>query len=562
MKFLPTQFFYFMRSRVTQRNLGVLARFVAVLVGMVTTYSVAFHWLMEYEGRHFSWVTGFYWTLTVMSTLGFGDITFVSDAGRLFSILVLLSGMIFLLVLLPFTFIEFFYEPWMRAQEASRAPRELPAETRGHVLITSWDAVTSALVQRLKRFGHEYVVLLADLAEALRLNDEGVRVAHGDLDDPATYERMRAQSAALVVTTQTDPVNTNVAFTVRGVSPHVPIVATARDPASVDILQLAGCNRVLQLGEAMGQSLARRTFGGDALSHVIGEFGKLLVAEATARRTPMVGKTLREHGVREKLGITVAGVWERGRFEAAHGDTRITESTILLLAGSREQLDRYDEAFCIYNVSAAPVVIIGGGRVGRATGLALSEREVDYRIVEQLPERIGDARRYVQGNAAELAVLERAQIGEAPSVVITPHDDDMNVYLTIYCRRLRPDIQIVCRATHERTVATLHRAGADVVMSYASMGANVMMNLLRRREILLVAEGLELFRTPVPARLAGRTLAESGIREQIGCNVVALERGGEMDVSPDPEQPLPADAELILIGSVEAEDRFLALGAQ
>nr|MBF0222247.1 hypothetical protein [Desulfobulbaceae bacterium] len=36
---------------------------------------------MMYEGREFSWITGFYWTLTVMSTLGFGDITFQTDLG-------------------------------------------------------------------------------------------------------------------------------------------------------------------------------------------------------------------------------------------------------------------------------------------------------------------------------------------------------------------------------------------------------------------------------------------------------------------------------------------------
>ena len=49
----------------------------------------------------------------------------------------------------------------------------------------------------------------------------------------------------------------------------------------------------------------------------------------------------------------------------------------------------------------------------------------------------------VEGNAAELAVLQKAGIERAPAVIITTHDDDMNVYLTIYCRRLRPDIQIV-----------------------------------------------------------------------------------------------------------------------
>ncbi len=49
-----------------------------------------------------------------MSTLGFGDITFHSDLGRLFSIVVLFSGIVFLLVMLPFTFIQFFTPPGWR----------------------------------------------------------------------------------------------------------------------------------------------------------------------------------------------------------------------------------------------------------------------------------------------------------------------------------------------------------------------------------------------------------------------------------------------------------------
>ncbi|UCF41708.1 MAG: potassium channel protein, partial [Gemmatimonadota bacterium] len=80
------------RSRRGRRNLRVLARFIFVLAAMITVYSVGFHLLMQREGQEHTWITGFYWTLTVMSTLGFGDITFHTDTGRLFSILVLLSG--------------------------------------------------------------------------------------------------------------------------------------------------------------------------------------------------------------------------------------------------------------------------------------------------------------------------------------------------------------------------------------------------------------------------------------------------------------------------------------
>jgi Trk K+ transport system NAD-binding subunit len=220
---------------------------------------------------------------------------------------------------------------------------------------------------------------------------------------------------------------------------------------------------------------------------------------------------------------------------------------------------RYDELFCIYNVSNTPVVILGGGRVGRATARALARRDVDYRVVEALPDRIRDPDTYILGSAANLSVLEKAGIREAPTVIITPHDDDLNVYLTIYCRQLRSDIQILSRATHERNVATLHRAGADSVLSYASMGASAAMNLLQRNKILMVAEGLDLFEVRVPEKLADKTIAETSIRENTGCSVVAIRTEGGIKVVPDPLAILPPDAEIVLIGTAEAESRFLEL---
>lgn len=558
-KAFPAQIATLIRSRRGVRNLRVLGRFFIALGAMILFFSVGFHLLMLREGQEHTWITGFYWTLTVMSTLGFGDITFHTDLGRMFSIVVLLSGMLFLLGLLPFTFIEFFYEPWMNAQAALRAPRELPVETRGHVLLTNYDAVTSALIRRLEQHGYTYALLTPDLDDALRLHDLGVNTVVGDLDDPESWKRLRVEKAALVACTTSDITNTSVTFTVRGLANDLPIIATATDDASTKILKLAGSNFVLRLEEMIGQSFARRTVGGDAISHAIGKFDDLVISEAAAYRTPIVGKTLIENRLREKVGVNVVGVWERGRFEPARAETMIHDNTVLVLAGSREHMFRYDELFCIYNVSNAPVVILGGGRVGRATARALARRDVDYRIVEALPDRIRDPDKYVLGSAADLSVLEEAGIREAPAVIITPHDDDLNVYLTIYCRQLRSDIQILSRATQERNVATLHRAGADSVLSYASMGAGAAMNLLQRNKILMVAEGLDLFEVRVPEQLADKTIAETSIREKTGCSVVAIRTEDGIKAVPDPLATLPPDAEIVLIGTAEAENRFLEL---
>ncbi|HEY0035644.1 MAG TPA: potassium channel family protein, partial [Longimicrobium sp.] len=100
MKFVPAQMAAYLQVRSARRNLRVLRNYVIVLLLMITAYSVIFHFLMAAEGQSFTWLTGFYWTLTVMSTLGFGDITFRSDAGRAFSMLVMVSGVVFLLIVL------------------------------------------------------------------------------------------------------------------------------------------------------------------------------------------------------------------------------------------------------------------------------------------------------------------------------------------------------------------------------------------------------------------------------------------------------------------------------
>ncbi|WP_437188128.1 potassium channel family protein [Planctomicrobium sp. SH668] len=546
----------FLSHPLRRRNILILFRLTLAFLGLVALFSVLFHTLMIYEGRNFSWLTGVYWVLTVMSTLGFGDITFHSDLGRFYTIVVLLTGTVFMLVLLPFMFIQFFYVHWIEAQAAARAPRNLPSTINNHVILTGLGPVEQSLVRGLVRMKIPYVIIIPDLNEALRLVDEGYHVMVGELDDPDTYSRAMVKQAAMVVALQKDTTNTNIVFTVREISETVLIVASASSPAAVDVLELAGCNEVLQLGEMLGQSLARHALGRDAKSRVVGHFGELLVAEAIIAGTPLVGRTLRDTRLTEHARVTVVGIWDRGKFQNAYADTVLSSTSVLVLAGTREQLQEYDSLFCIYQGSDVPVVIIGAGRVGRAAAKSLAQQEVDFRIVERLSARIRDPKRYIEGDASELEVLQRAGIMESPSLIITTHDDDMNIYLAIYCRKLRPDLQILGRANQDRNVSTLHRAGVDFVMSYASTGANVIINLLRRGKILLLAEGLDLIRIPIPTALVGRSLAETDIRRVTGCNVVAVVKDNQFQVNPNPNEPLPEGCELIIIGDAGAETRF------
>jgi voltage-gated potassium channel len=542
---------------VTTRNLRFLVGFAIFLVLIVGVYSIIFHEIMAMEGQNYSWLSGVYWTLVTMSTLGLGDITFQSDIGRAFSVIVLVSGMLLLLVLLPFTFIEFFYSPFVRAQQEARAPRSVPQGMRGHVILTHYDAVTAALIRKLEKYKTDYVLVVKAVEEALTLHDMGVRVVVADLGEPESFKRCGFGGAGMVAATGDDFVNTGIVFTARQMSDTAVIVATAGSPDSVDVLMLAGCSHVMQLAEQMGAALARRTVAADAQAHVIGSFDDLRIAEAIVAGTPLQGKTLSEIRIRELAGLNVIGLWHRGFFREADPTIALTSDTLLLLAGTDEQLDAYNALFCIYNQAHAPCVIIGGGRIGRSAARAFQALDLDYRIVEAAPDRVHDPERTILGNAADRASLVKAGIEEAPAVLITPQDDDISIYLTIYCRKLRPDIQILTRANSEANVKRLHAAGADIVMSYASMGSNTIFNLLRDEKSLLIAEGLNVFRAKVPTTLENVRIRECGIRPRTGCTIIATGRDNNRTLNPPPETPLNPGDELLLVGTIEGEEKFV-----
>ena len=527
-----------------------------VFVVMVAVFSTAFHELMGREDRSFSWPTSVYWTLTTMTTLGFGDITFESDAGRIFSVVVLLSGSAFLLVVLPFAFIQFVFVPWMTERDRRRAPRSVSASMSGHIILTELGPVEADVIDNAKHADVPYVVLVEDVEVAGRLHDEGRNVMVGPLDDPATYQRARVDQAAMVIATRDDQTNTNIAFTVREIAPEVAIVATANSPAAVDILEIAGADHIVQLGEILGASMAARALGHGGHSHVIGEFAGLLIAEAGVVGTDLVDRTLDDAGLRERFNLGLVGVWDRGGFEIATANTRLRESSVLLLAGTAEQLAGFDDRHAVDSPTVPKAVIIGGGRVGRASGKALAGEGVDYTIVEQLPERERQGARYVIGDAADRDVLTRAGIDDADSVLITTHDDNVNVYLTRYCRGLRPDVRIVSRSRLDRNVSTLYRAGADSVLSYAATGSTAIWNHFRRDETLVIAHGLHVFRSPIPSELVGRTLAETHVYRRTSCNVVAIESHDGINANPDAHTPLPSDCELLLVATDDAKARF------
>ena len=564
MKFATSQLAFLLRNREARANLRTLLKYVLTLAAVITLYAVLFHVIkFQVEGEQHSWITGFYWTLVVMTTLGFGDITFTSDLGRLFSIVVLLSGVVLLLVMLPFMFISLFYAPWLEARVRLRAPRDLPEETRGHVIITEFDAVAAGLVERLRTERIPYYVIEPDPTVAARMMGEGLSVVTGDNDNAATYERMRAGAARMLFANCEDTVNTNITITAREASATLPITAIAEEEDSVDVLQLSGATTVLPLKHQLGEHLANRAHTGRNDAHVIGAYRGLQIAEFPARDTSLAGVTVRDTRLRERTGVSVVGLWERGKLRPAFPDSVIEADGVIVLAGTAAQLEALNALTPDDGRPAPPVLIIGAGKVGQAAARALARKGIAVHALDRSGPTLdvlrGEVAAVFPGDAADRTTLVNAGIHRVSSVLLTTNDDAMNIYLAVYCRKLNPSLRIVSRITHERNVEAIHRAGADFALSYTTLGVEAVVSLLRGYELVVLGEGVELFSVPVPRALRGRRLADSGIGSDTGMSVVALERAGSLVTQLTREMALDEGSVLLMLGSLDQRKKFAEL---
>ena len=546
------------KQRSKKKNVARFLRFGLVLVLFVFCYMQVYTKLMSEElgGVEIGWVEAFYWVLTTMSTLGYGDITFSGDIGRLFSMLVMFTGVFYLFIVLPFVFMEFLYKPFMEYQTGARVARRFEPVKQKHVILTHYDSISHVLMDKLTHFGYPFVLIVSNIKEALRLHDMGFPIMVGNLDENETFMDASIENAAMVVTTDEDIRNVNIAFRARDSSADLTIVSTCNKTTSEEVLSLAGATHVIRPAQQMGRFLSRRICCTDNATHIIGSFDEVLIAEATIHGTPLVGQNLRDAMLRESYGVNVVGMWERGHFELPNPSTMLNNHTVLLLAGTEETFANYDKDFGNLKTNNAPVIIIGAGRVGRETAKALDEGNISYRVIESDEKKASMVSNCILGDASDKSVLERAGINKSPALIITSHDDETNVYLTIYGRKLRPDIQIITRAFVHRNIEPLHRAGADFVMSQDHMGANTIFNLLNRAEILMVTEGLDVFSQATPKSLVGVKVKDCKITEKTGCSIVAIKGDSGTIITPSPENKFSENGEIILIGDETAEKSF------
>ena len=207
--------------------------------------------------------------------------------------------------------------------------------------------------------------------------------------------------------------------------------------------------------------------------------------------------------------------------------------------------------------------VLGLGSFGESVALTLENMGCDVLVMDDSYEKIQDISDKVsyamKGDVADPDALQALGGKNLDGVVVAVSENlEAGIMATMLCKEMGIPL-VIAKAKNELQGAILKRVGADrIVYPEIEMGSRVAKSLVSREfmDWIELSNDYSMVEIAVPAKWAGQSLAEVNARERLGINVVGIIVNGKIDVTPDPQKPLPEGGILIVIGSNDILERF------
>jgi len=472
---------------------------------------------------------------------------------NLFVVAMNLTGVLLVFLALPLIVVPLF-------QQALEDRPPESTDLLNHVVICSYTPRSDVLAGELEAANVPYVFIDDDPQLVVELNSEGINAIYGELDQEETLQAANAEQASALVTDIDEETNAMVILTARELSSELRIVSVVEDDDVASYHRYAGADEIVRPRRVLGQSLATKattTVSAD-LRDTIELSEELAVTELLVQEhSDLVGQTIPESGIRDRMGITVIGAWFNGEFVPVPGPENVIDgNTILLVAGRRDNLTELKSRTVSTLRHNPDRVVVGGyGVVGRTAVETLASGGVSTCVVDIADEAGVD----VVGDVTDESVLEDAAVDDSRSIILTLDDDATTIYATLVLRQVAPGVEIIARANETENIPKLYRAGAEYVLSLSTVTGRMLASILIEDEEILTPETqFELVRTTAP-QIVGRSLGDVDLRARTGCTVVAVERNEDLLTDLGPEFVVREDDMLIVAGSDEAINQFVTL---
>jgi len=228
---------------------------VGLLLVVAVTVWLGRDGYVDDTGARVTFLSALYYASVSVTTTGYGDITPVTDAARVATILIVTPARILFLLLLLGTTIELLTERW-KVEYRRRRWRDAVDD---HYVICGYGVKGRAAARALRDDGvtlDGIVIIEPDPIVADEASRDGYTVVVGDSTRRATLREARTERArAVIVATDRDDSAVLTTLTARELAPSADIIAAVREDENRHLLQQSGATSVVTSSETAGRLL-------------------------------------------------------------------------------------------------------------------------------------------------------------------------------------------------------------------------------------------------------------------------------------------------------------------
>ncbi|AIQ65509.1 potassium uptake system protein [Paenibacillus stellifer] len=199
--------------------------------------------------------------------------------------------------------------------------------------------------------------------------------------------------------------------------------------------------------------------------------------------------------------------------------------------------------------------IIGMGRFGSSVARALSGMGYDVLAIDADEQRVQEisaiVTHAVSADSTDEEALRALGIRNFDVVVVAIGEDIQSSILTTLILKDLGVPVILVKAKSELHGKVLSKIGADkVIYPERDMGTRVAHHLASPNilEYIELSPDYSILEMKAAAPMIGRNLQELDIRAKFRCNVIAIRRGDEMNITPNADDRLTRGDVLVIVG--------------
>jgi voltage-gated potassium channel len=313
-------------------------RFIFILIfSLFFIGTIGYHFIENWD-----LIESLYMTIITVSTTGFMEVKPLSVAGRLFTIFLILSGLIFLFYAIGILNAALFERNFFK----ERTMKKKIAALTNHYIICGFGRLGEKIAQELRSQNRPFIVIEKESARLESLEENKYLYLEGDATEDENLIKAGIKEAkGLVATLDSDISNVFATLSARGMNPDLKIIARAEEESSRQKLLRSGADRVVLPYEIGGFRIAQALLRPRVLAYFDEIFSRssigLEIDElCLTEQSSLLDKTLADSPIRSKYNLIIVAIYRHtGEIIYNPGsNTKLTNNDTLIVIGKADDL--------------------------------------------------------------------------------------------------------------------------------------------------------------------------------------------------------------------------------